>query len=137
MKLKKRIAAMGAAVMMAVSMMSVNASALFKTWENGTCRITSYTSATSSNVYSNGSVINKSGKAKYSIKTEVYYITTGNKYANTANNLWKTATLSKNSSLSGYQGSTPRYLNYKYSSYTQVMRSNAPYKTVQSDYAKI
>ena len=140
MKLKKRIAAMGAAVMMAVSMMSFNASAVFKSWEDSNGMILSYTSATSSEVYANGSVTNKGKEAKYQVMTSLYYKNTGNTVNGSRTGSWSpTKKLKKGESISAPNGKShyARKSNYKYSSYTQVMRSNAPYKTVQSDYAKI
>lgn len=138
MKLKKRIAAIGAAAMMAVSMMSVNASALLASNpDTSEYMILAFTSFTNSTAYSNGSVTNMTKtSANFQVKSDLYYITTGDRTGSKAGSWSADVKLSKNQSKSASRSSYSRYYHYKYSAHTQVIRNNVPCDIVKSKFAE-
>ena len=76
MKLKKKIAAMGAAVMIMASMSAIGASAYQASYEDSYRIILAYTSYTPSETDSVGTVTNLSTtKTNYSVQSTLYYKT--------------------------------------------------------------
>ena len=74
MKLKKKIAAMGAAVMIMASMSAIGASAYQASYEDSYRIILAYTSYTPSETDSVGTVTNLSTtKTNYSVQSTLYY----------------------------------------------------------------
>lgn len=133
-KLVKKIAAMGAAMCIAISMMSIGASANQASYQDSNCTALAYTSFTTSTAYSNGTVTNLSNtKTSYSVKSSLYSKTSGGAISSTSSN-WKTASLSKNELVKA-TASSGKNASYTYSARTQVMRENSPLTTIQSDYA--
>ena len=133
-KLTKRIAAMGAAMCMAISMMSIGASANQASYQDSNCIVLAYTSFTTSTAYSNGTVTNLSStKTSYSVKSSLYSKTSGGSISSTQSN-WKTASLKKDGVVKA-TASSGKKASYTYSAKTQVMRNNSPLTIIQSDYA--
>ena len=117
MKLKKRIAAMGAAVMIMASMSAIGASAYQASYEDSYRIILAYTSYTPSETDSVGTVTNLSTtKTNYSVQSG-----------------WKNGTLSKGQLLKATTTHN-RNTSYKYSARTLVMKDNRVFKDIQSDY---
>ena len=127
MKLKKKIAAMGAAVMIMASMSAIGASAYQASYEDSYRIILAYTSYTPSETDSVGTVTNLSTtKTNYSVQSTLYYKT----YTPSG---WKKGTLSKGQLLKATTTHN-RNTSYKYSARTLVMKDNRVFKDIQSDY---
>ena len=78
MKLKKKIAAMGAAVIIMASMSAIGASAYQASYDDSYRIILAYTSYTPSETDSVGTVTNLSTtKTNYSVQSTLYYKTSG------------------------------------------------------------
>ena len=132
MKLKKKIAAMGAAVMIMASMSAIGASAYQASYEDSYRIILAYTSYTPSETDSVGTVTNLSTtKTNYSVQSTLYYKTSAAKIGSYTPSGWKNGTLSKGQLL---KATTTHNTSYKYSARTLVMKDNKVFKDIQSDY---
>ena len=90
MKLKKKIAAMGAAVMIMASMSAIGASAYQASYEDSYRIILAYTSYTPSETDSVGTVTNLSTtKTNYSVQSTLYYKTSAAKIGSYTPSGWK------------------------------------------------
>ena len=130
----------------ASSVLSFNASAILKSWEDSNGMILSSTSATSSEVYANGTVMNKGSEAKYQVVTSLFFKSTGNSAIGSRPGSWsRNTTLKKGQSIkaNNVKSYYARKSNYLYSARTLVMRNNQYYGpkddgyAVDSPYAKI
>lgn len=134
MKLKKKIAAMGAAVMIMASMSAIGASAYQASYEDCYRIILAYTSYTPSETDSVGTVTNLSTtKTNYSVQSTLYYKTSAAKIGSYTPSGWKKGTLSKGQLLKATTTHN-RNTSYKYSARTLVMKDNRVFKDIQSDY---
>ena len=94
MKLKKKIAAMGAAVMIMASMSAIGASAYQASYEDSYRIILAYTSYTPSETDSVGTVTNLSTtKTNYSVQSTLYYKTSAAKIGSYTPSGWKKGTV--------------------------------------------
>ena len=133
MKMFKRVIAAGAALMIAVTGMTMGASALFATYQDSYRLITAYTATTVDKASSNGVCMNLSSTpAEYSIRSALYYKVSGIVYSYTASP-WNTDTLSQNENIKATSTHNRNY-NATYSAKTLVDGPGSFIKTVQSEF---
>lgn len=134
MKLKKRIAAIGAVLMIMNSISAIGASADQASYQDSNYIALAYTSFSTNTAYSNGTVTNLTNvRTSYSVKSSLYSKTSGGSVSSTSSP-WNTATLSKNDVVKA-SASKSRNNSYTYSARTQIMRGNSPLQPIQSNYA--
>ena len=118
----KRIAAMGAAVMIMASMSAIGASAYQASYEDSYRIILAYTSYTPSETDSVGTVTNLSTtKTNYSVQSTLYYKTSAAKIGSYTPSGWKNGTLSKGQLLKATTTHN-RNTSYKYSARTLELK---------------